>query len=226
MFKTLVDHGRVMGFTVERGEHFFFFGSRHMAREDLSAFFPSYRFSFLKQVHGKAIAEAHEGVVPEADAHYTHEVGRALVIQSADCLPLLLAGTSGVCAIHAGWRGIALNLIGAAAKSIPAFAPQIAVLGPHIGFDSFEVDLDVCETLLNASSHKEGLSRPGRPGKFYFDLAAMASQQLHAAFPKTYLFANSQVDTVTSADHHSFRRDRQRAGRQFSFVVINSAKPV
>lgn len=215
-----------MGLTLERGQHFFFFGSRHMAREHLPKFFPSYRFSFLNQVHGRLVAQACEGLVPEADAHYTQEINRALVVQSADCLPLLLAGEKGICAVHAGWRGIALNLIGAVAEALPDFAPQIAVLGPHIGFESFEVDQDVCETLLKSSKATNGLSRPGRPGKFNFDLTATASQQLRAAFPSPFSFVDTHLDTVTSTDYHSFRRDRERAGRQVSFVVINSAKPV
>ncbi len=224
MFEKMQAGGNFFGYTLTRGPHFFFFGSRRVTQDDLITLFPQYEFCFLKQVHGQTVAEARTFIDNEADAHFTKKPGLALVVQSADCIPILLAGEGGVCAIHAGWRGVAANIVGAAAAALPAeFKISFAAVGPHIGFNSFEVGGDVRDQLARSCKSGDGMCRPGAPGKFYFDLKSAANAQLAAAFPGVTLGERGD-DTFTSAAFHSFRRDHESAGRQFSFVVINSPR--
>ena len=75
-----------------------------------------------------------------ADGHHTSRPGVGLVIKTADCQPILLAHTSGkaVAAIHAGWRGNAMNFPATGVARFCAeygFAPQdvLAVRGPSLG---------------------------------------------------------------------------------------------
>jgi len=69
-----------------------------------------------RQVHGcevAAISREHDpdltGVVcvGECDALMTTEEGVGLMVWTADCVPVLLAGPRVVAAIHSGWRGTA-----------------------------------------------------------------------------------------------------------------------
>ncbi|GAB7081985.1 polyphenol oxidase family protein [Megalodesulfovibrio paquesii] len=76
----------------------------------------------------------------EADGLATAEAGRALVIKTADCQPLLLAHANGrhLLALHVGWRG---NRIGFIQTAIREFcehygllpADLSAVRGPSLG---------------------------------------------------------------------------------------------
>jgi copper oxidase (laccase) domain-containing protein len=137
-----------------------------------------------------------------------------LVVQSADCVPILLASKYQVCALHAGWRGVAQNIVAAAG---PAFADDpvlFAAIGPHILAPSFEVGDDVAKKLTGAP--------PSASGKQYVDLSALVRAQLQQTFGAKIRIFECLHDTKTSVDFHSFRRDGAPAGRQYSFVVLNS----
>lgn len=98
-------------------------------------------------------AEASNGKPPEApkaDALFTREPGVLLAVQTADCVPILLADTKrrAVAAIHSGWRGTLARI---AAKTLGRMqmefgtraADVIAALGPAIGRCCYEVGSDV-----------------------------------------------------------------------------------
>jgi YfiH family protein len=86
----------------------------------------------------------------KADALITGERGVLLVVQTADCIPILLVDTkhSAVAAIHAGWRGTVRRI---AAKTLGRMQMEfgtrpedvIAALGPGIGQCCYEVGPDV-----------------------------------------------------------------------------------
>ena len=213
MFEDFTRAGQFLGFALARGAHFFFFGAAALTRETLPQVFPQYNFCFLRQVHGVACVEGDPTRAPdaEADAQFTAVKNRALVVQSADCLPLLLAGPTQIAALHAGWRGVEQNIVGAVRAHLPDFQPTCAALGPHIGPLSFEVGADVATRLL------------GRPvaAKCLVNLQDLARAQLRRAFPSAVLEACA-ADTRQDPRFCSFRRAPQSAGRNLSFVVINS----
>src|SRR3954467_14330798 len=72
----------------------------------------------LRQVHGadaviyKKSGRVPGGAAPEADIALTNDPAVAVAIQTADCLPILIAGrrTHAVAAAHAGWRGLAAGV--------------------------------------------------------------------------------------------------------------------
>ena len=72
---------------------------------------PGARPVFLSQVHGTGVAALTASTPDntEADTCVTTDAGVVCTIMVADCLPVLLAHTSGavVGAAHAGWRGLA-----------------------------------------------------------------------------------------------------------------------
>ncbi|GAB6178038.1 polyphenol oxidase family protein [Desulfobaculum senezii] len=100
----------------------------------------------VRQVHGpQMIFEPEptdievEGSI-EADGIATTAPGRALIIKTADCQPILLAHASGkyVAALHVGWRGNALHF---PTSGVKAFCREYdlppeevyAVRGPSLG---------------------------------------------------------------------------------------------
>jgi len=108
------------------------------------------RLIFMHQVHGdtvltlKSFLESEPGIdgdmVPEGDAMITDVPGVLLVIQVADCQPVLLfdAQKKVVASIHSGWKGSIQNIIGRTVeKMMDTFhcAPEdiIAGVGPSLG---------------------------------------------------------------------------------------------
>ncbi len=100
----------------------------------------------LKQVHGKILltdppaTPLDEPSGLEADGSATMTPGRALVIKTADCQPILLAHKEGkhVAALHVGWRG---NVLDFPFSGVQTFCraynlrPEdiLAVRGPSLG---------------------------------------------------------------------------------------------
>ena len=222
MFKPMHANGNFLGYRLDHAGKLYFFGSRFVRREDLPRIFPQLEFCFLKQVHGSAVVPADPKLTPEADAQFTSARGRALVAQTADCLPILMSSADHICAVHAGWRGLARNIVSAAAAKIPGV--DFAAIGPHIGRASFEVGDDVARELTLAASMPvapQGLTRPARdPGKVLFDLRGLARLQLTECTNEFLAVAECCDDTKVSLQFHSFRRDRDKAERQYSFVAI------
>lgn len=222
MFKRLELRGKFIGYVFEQAHAFCFFGSRYVNKDDLRVYFPQFEFAFLKQVHGNQVIKADSTQMSQADGHFTKETGLAIVSQTADCAPILLISDQEVCALHAGWRGVASDIVHA---SKPTFSnpPALALIGPHIRKQSFEVGVDVAEQILRAkpegrTDHEFLFTKPEH-GKCRLDLTELIKAQLSHAFPGIEIHDPGD-DTMTSQDFHSFRRDREKAGRQHSFVVL------
>jgi polyphenol oxidase len=109
----------------------------------------------LRQIHSDIVhrvdsSKAGVAEAPKADALITHEPGVLLVVQTADCVPILLADPKrrAVAAIHSGWRGTLRRI---AAKALGRMQLEfgtrpgdvIAALGPGIGRCCYEVGSDV-----------------------------------------------------------------------------------
>jgi polyphenol oxidase len=87
---------------------------------------------------------------PGGDALITQDPGSLLIVQTADCIPILLADTRHrvVAAIHSGWRGTAARV---AEKTLGRMRMEfgtrpedvIAALGPGIGRCCYEVGHEV-----------------------------------------------------------------------------------
>ena len=117
----------------------------------LRSLHPSASAVEAEQVHGSSLAViARPGpatqMVPGCDALLTHLAGTALLVRTADCLPLFFAdprrGVVGLA--HVGWRGLAASLparVVAAFRHVyhvPAEALRVAI-GPAIRACCYEV---------------------------------------------------------------------------------------
>jgi YfiH family protein len=184
-----------------------------------------------RQVHGISVTTAERceaSVPPEADAIVSQQVGVRVAVTTADCLPILLASESGhaVVAAHAGWRGLAAGVIGAAIfalrERIGESEKIVAAIGPHIGLCCFEVDEPVLEAMAERFSRAlPEASRPTRPGHARLDLARLAQDGLIQAGVDLDRIG-FQAATCTACDSerfHSYRRDGAKAGRLFHFIA-------
>jgi purine-nucleoside/S-methyl-5'-thioadenosine phosphorylase / adenosine deaminase len=112
----------------------------------------------LRQFHSDVIyvAAAPCDEAPKADALITSTAGLLLGVQTADCVPVLLADTRArvVAAIHAGWRGTLTRIV---VKTLGQMTMQfgtrpsdvVAALGPAIGGCCYEVGPDVAQAFAS-----------------------------------------------------------------------------
>jgi hypothetical protein len=186
---------------------------------------PVSKFVFLNQVHADRVAVledpascAAEGFyrLGETDAVLTNIAALALLVFTADCLPVFLRAGSWIGLVHAGWRGTekqiskkAFELIVTHSGAKPADVH--IVFGPRIGKDRYEVGEEFAR--LFRSVRRRG-------GKLLLDLGAENRRQLLEAGADKGNITDHEICTIDENDNfYSFRREKDAAGRMISFIV-------
>lgn len=176
--------------------------------------------AWLRQIHSDRVVSAQAGFSGEGDALVSRNRGLGLAVVTADCVPVVLAGREGIAAAHAGWRGIAANIVAATLERLGEPAHRVTVwIGPAIGRCCYEVGDDVAEQVAGAvaagSRAKVVLARPReRP---HLDLAAAVAAQLEAGGVREI----HRVDCCTRCREAllwSYRREGRSAGRNLALV--------
>jgi len=118
-------------------------------------------FFQIHQVHGDRIltiddaeSQTFDHQPREYDAIITNRPGLALCVKTADCVPVLMVDMEKriVAAVHAGWRGTALNISGKVLRLLTeryGTGPKDvqAAIGPAIGACCYEVDATVYQAM-------------------------------------------------------------------------------
>jgi YfiH family protein len=173
--------------------------------------------TMLWQQHGPGVvrAQADRGVMtagfdhPPGDALWTDEAGLAMMLITADCLPVALARANGtepaLAVLHVGWRGLLEGIVAAAARALGGGRLEAAI-GPGIGPCCYEVGDEVAE--------------PYR-ARFGTDVMDGRNLDLYAAAEKALAAAGcarvERVEMCTSCHPDLFfshRRDGPATGRQ------------
>jgi YfiH family protein len=173
--------------------------------------------TMLWQQHGAGVvrAQADGGVMragfdhPPGDALWTEEPGLALMLITADCLPVAVARANGrepaLAVLHVGWRGLLEGVVTAATEALGGGA-LIAVIGPGIGPCCYEVGEEVAEPFRN---------------RFGAEVLVGKKLDLYAATEKALVSAGctrvERVEMCTSCHPDLFfshRRDGPATGRQ------------
>ncbi len=168
---------------------------------------------WLRQVHGDRCVQARAGSCsgePEADAVWTDNFALGLVIQTADCVPIVVTDTATdrIGAAHAGWRGLARGVVGRLIDSMGSSPSMMAWIGPAIGPDAYEVGEDVRSAMHSAlgAAAADSVFVPGaRPGKWQLDLHGLAKRLLAAAGVE-HVYGD-RLCTFSDSRFHSYRRD-------------------
>ncbi|MCB1826997.1 MAG: peptidoglycan editing factor PgeF [Coxiellaceae bacterium] len=177
---------------------------------------------FLNQVHGDCAVRIEEHTTaPEADASFTTKKNKVCAVLTADCLPVLLCNREGteVAAIHAGWKGLLVNVIEATIKSMQSSPDDlIAWMGPGLGPDHFEMGNEVYADFLNTNpDYANAFKRDGK--RWLFNAYTIGDLQLkHAGINAIY-----GGDFCTFKDKerfYSYRRDKGVTGRMTSLIYI------
>jgi hypothetical protein len=179
----------------------------------------------LRQVHGAVVHEV--GVEPvaeplEGDGLVTEQPGRALLVRTADCVPVLLSRTDGgrVAAVHAGWRGLVAGVIPRALEVLGA-GEYVAAIGPCLSTANFEVGPEVAAEFEGAGLSEVVDRSRARP---HVDLCSAVATQLERVGVRR--IDGTDRCTYEHADEFwSYRRDvthggGERTGRLAALIAV------
>lgn len=183
---------------------------------------------FMQQVHGGTVAVVdhadrgrgvadHADGIAAVDALVTSAPGVALVVQVADCVPVVLGDPGrAVGVVHAGRGGVVAGIVGAAVAALaPDGAGDVeAVVGPAIGGCCYEVEAELADRVAEEVPAARATTTWGTAA---LDLPAAVDAQLRAAG----VAAVSRVGGCTrcTSDRWFSHRRAPGAGRQAGVVV-------
>ena len=188
----------------------------------------------VRQVHGAVVrvvrADDLASPVPDADAVITNVAGLAVAVVAADCVPVLLADprTGAVAAVHAGWRGTAANVVGAAVTALTrSFGARpdalVAAIGPSIGACCYEVGEELLAAFAEAGHSSVDLAEwfeRDAAGRLRLDLWQANADLLVGAGVR---LAQVHVAGLCTKTHvgvlESFRVEGANAGRMAAIIV-------
>ncbi len=190
-----------------------------------------------KQVHGVACAEVTsvEQDCGEADALFS-QIPQVLVgVQTADCVPILLASRRmpAVAAVHAGWRGTQAKILRALWKKLSELGHRprdwVAAIGPSIGPCCYEVSEDLARSF---EAEFGGGGRPNPVPKFRrLDLPSVNEGELRSLglveieVLRACTFCSREYSAQEASDgsprFESYRRDGS-GGRQWSVIKVQT----
>lgn len=176
---------------------------------------------FLRQVHSARIVECSAVAAdarPQGDGILIVESGVFGVIQTADCVPLILVAPrqQACCLLHAGWRGTRDHIARAGIEALEAAsgaAPESiqAAFGPCIRACCYEVGPDFPEMFGGAGHRLDGIFS-GRN----LDLVAANRADLEAAGVRQIL--DCGICTACHSERFYSYRARKDRGRLWTLA--------
>lgn len=181
----------------------------------------------VRQFHSDliVISKGTRGLIGEGDALITTHGGTLLSVRTADCLPILLTDVRqrAVGAVHAGWRGtvlgIAMNTVRAMEREYGSKPEDLRVaIGPGIGSCCFEVGPEVAAQFETLFPERDDLQT-----RVKLDLVEANVRQLIGAGVSFQHIDAARICTCCDGDlFHSFRKNREAAGRMTSVIGLQS----
>jgi hypothetical protein len=199
----------------------------------------------LKQVHSAlvlpvrrkdgvfegALQTADGKAVLEADGAVTDLPGVMLGVQTADCVPVLIADVNqrAVAAIHAGWRGTVARIVEkgcATMREEYGSRPEdlVAAVGPSIGACCYAVGEEVRSEFGAQFGYADALFRP-RGGHMHLDLwEANRRQLLDAGVPAERITVIGECTACArfrgERKYFSHRDEHGFTGRMMSVIGV------
>ena len=151
---------------------------------------------------------------PKSDGLVTAELGRPMVLLTADCMPIAVAREDGtrLAVLHSGWQGLLGGICEAGAAAVGGDVR--AIIGPAAGPCCYEVRDDVGGPLR--ARFGEDAVRDGRA-----DLWLCARRALEGAGVK-HVETVGECTICNPARYFSHRRERGRTGRQGVIGVLGA----
>lgn len=181
-----------------------------------------------RQVHGTAIWVPEDDAAPAegSDGLATGTPGQTLAVQTADCVPILIAHRAGraIAALHAGWRGTVAGIAALGVARLEerfgvAAGDLMAAIGPAIGSCCFEVGPEVAGPFRARFGPR--IVRRDRGPKPHVELAlANRLVLIEAGLQPEAIEVLDLCTRCREELFHSYRRQGEAAGRQWALVRL------
>lgn len=189
----------------------------------------------VRQVHGNRIVEPALGepkqseadgiiLLSESDTKHT-----AIGVLVADCVPIVLADTDGVCiaAVHAGWKGTLLGIVSQAVLRMKNAGANpehiIASIGPRIGPCCYNVPQDRAEIIRNAFGEDPRFCYSMNES-WYVDIGYLNMMQLEkSGVTRDRIDAAPMCTSCQVAELYSYRKDTKESfGEQAGIIAFRT----
>ncbi len=187
--------------------------------------------AYMKQVHGKQVEVIGEppAVPPVCDALVTCREDMALVVSTADCVPILIWDSKQqvVAVVHAGWRGTAAGIVYSTVNCLQEkfdskTASLHAALGPSIGPCCYEVGDEVVRAVTARLPNGKDLFSPGSRGRKHLDLAEANRRQLvETGVPEVQIHCSGLCTACNNELFYSYRKEGKGVGRLMGIIGIS-----
>lgn len=157
---------------------------------------PDFEVINVNQIHSNIIVDdlsANTSV--EADGIISKDLKTPIGIRTADCVPVIFIGKSGVANLHAGWKGIQQKIV--CQDSLLDINPEYVFIAPHIRVDSYEVGEDFKSNFPD-SKNFQGIN---------FHMENEVIDQLKSKFSGIKI-ETCEICTLKDTKYNSYRRNK------------------
>ncbi len=161
----------------------------------------------MEQSHSDVFLEVDKPGVYKADALFTKHKNIALIVKTADCMPVLISDKQKVGVVHIGWKGLENKIFNKIISNFDLSKLKVSI-GPYAQKCCYEVKEDLESKFSEHCLKVEN--------KIYLDLSMEIKE--FCQFNKIELEV-SDICTVENEKYNSYRRDKTK-NRQLSKVWI------
>jgi YfiH family protein len=159
----------------------------------------------------------------QGDYSITTLAGVALVIETADCVPVVLVDKKRGCiaAVHAGWRGTLEGIIMNALQDMLVRGCNLASIEVFIGPAARGCCYEVTDDFKNMFRDRRAFRRSGQ-GTLSFDIVDHVTAQLtQLGVAEEHISTQKSLCTICCLDYCSYRRRQGNSNlRQMTIVAL------
>ena len=162
-------------------------------------------FAGMKQTHSSEVKIVNHKGIYDSDGIETNTQGLPLVVQVADCIPILMKSNNLISAVHAGWRGINNSIFEKSLKNHNFKSLKVSI-GPHAKECCYEVKEDL-KKLFPLSTFE-------LKGRYYLNLSKRIEE---FCIRENIDFEVFQQCTICDDSYHSYRKS-STSQRQYGII--------
>ena len=159
----------------------------------------------MNQTHSDLVTLVESPQIYDSDGIYTEKSKLGLVVQTADCMPILLSDKKRIGAIHSGWRGLRSNIVKKAIRKFDINQLSISV-GPHAQSCCYEVKEDVKKHFNDYTELRDGM--------FFLNMSQILKE---LSEEKGFQIEVSSICTICNSSYNSYRENKT-IERQFGVI--------
>jgi hypothetical protein len=159
----------------------------------------------MNQTHSDVVTLVKSPRVYDSDGIYTEMPKLGLVVQTADCMPILLIDKKRIGAIHSGWRGLKNNIVEKAIKKFDVNQLSISI-GPHAQSCCYEIKEDVKKYFNDYTEVRDDM--------FFLNMSQVLKD---LSEEQGFQLEISSICTICNSSYNSYRENKT-SKRQFGVI--------